>query len=244
MKSGSERRILEVSGLAVEVVRKDIQNLHLAVYPPDGRVRIAVPRHVDDDAARLAVVDKLRWIRRQQADFARQPRQSRREVVTGESHYLWGRRYRLDVVEQDRTPLVRVRGPEWLELTVRSGTNADRRLRVLTEWYRSEIKARVPALVAAWEPVLGVRVADWGVRRMKTKWGSCSIDARRIWLNLELAKKPPTCLEYIVVHEMVHLLERRHTERFRALMDRHLPDWQLRRAVLNRAPLAHEDWTY
>lgn len=238
------RHVLEVGGLAVDVVRKDIKNLHLAVYPPKGRVRVAVPLHVDDDAVRLAVVDKLAWIHRQRADFERQPRQSKREVVTGESHYLWGRRYRLSVVEHDGPARVRVHGTSRLALHVRPGTSADRRQRVLTEWYRDELKARVPELIARWEPALGVEVAAWGVRKMKTKWGSCTIGARRIWLNLELAKKPPECLEYIVVHEMVHLLERHHNERFVALMDRFLPSWRLYRDTLNRAPLAHEDWGY
>lgn len=240
----SDRNTLHVGGLAVDVDRKDIKNLHLAVYPPDGRVRVAAPLSVDDDAVRLAVVDRLAWIKRQQAAFEGQRRQSEREVVTGESHYLWGRRYRLNVTERDTPYAVRLSGHATIELSVRPATSRQRREQVLLDWYRDEVKARVPALIEAWEPVLGVEVADWGVKRMRTKWGSCSIEARRIWLNLELAKKPPECLEYIVVHEMVHLIERRHNERFRALMDRFLPDWRHRRNVLNAAPLAHEDWTY
>lgn len=240
----SDRHTLDVGGLTVDVDRKDIKNVHLAVYPPDGRVRVAAPLAVDDDAVRLAVVDRLAWIKRQQAAFAEQRRQSERQVVTGESHYLWGRRYRLDVVERDAPYAVRVRGGSTIELSVRSHADRERREQVLLDWYRDEVKARVPTLVEEWERVLEVEVADWGVRRMRTKWGSCSIEARRIWLNLELAKKPPECLEYIAVHEMAHLLERRHNERFRALMDRFLPDWRRRRDLLNAAPLAHEDWTY
>jgi predicted metal-dependent hydrolase len=228
----------------VDVVRKDIKNLHLAVYPPDGRVRVAAPLLVDDDAVRLAVVDRLAWIRRQRTAFERQQRQSRREMVTGESHFLWGQRYLLDVVEREGPFEVRVRNGRTIELSVRPEADRARREHALTEWYRDEIKARVPGLITSWEPVMDVDVADWGVKRMRTKWGSCSIEARRIWLNLELAKKPPECLEYIVVHEMVHLLERRHTDRFRALMDDFLPDWRPRRAVLNAAPLAHEEWDY
>lgn len=243
-RAGEERFTIEVAGLPVEVVRKPIQNLHLAVYPPDGRVRLAVPQRVSDDAARLAVVNHLGWIRRQRADFARQPRQSAREMVAGESHYVWGRRRKLTVIHHDGPSRVVVRGASALDLYIRPQADAVQREAALAAWYRAEVKARVPALVEAWEPVLGVEVAAWGVKRMRTKWGSCNTAARRIWLNSELAKKPPECLEFVVVHEMVHLLERLHTDRFRALMDHFLPTWRVARSTLNRAPLAHEDWTY
>jgi predicted metal-dependent hydrolase len=240
----TERRTLHVGDLAVDVARKDIKHVHLSVYPPDGRVRLAVPLHIDDEAARLAVVDRLAWIRRQQRALARQPRQPEREMVSRESHYVWGQRCLLEVVLHTGAARVEHTGPRTLTLYVRPDADTDRRRRVLTEWYRAQVKARVPGLVAAWAPRLDVEVADWGVKQMKTKWGSCNTEARRIWVNVELAKKPPACLEYIVVHEMVHLLERHHTDRFRALMDRHLPRWRHVRATLNAAPLAHEDWTY
>ena len=241
--STSEETI-EVGGLPVEVVRKDIRNVHLAVYPPDGHVRIAVPLHVGDDAARLAVVDKLAWVHRQREAFARQPRQSAREFVTGESHYVWGRRVRLNVAEDDARPRVVRTGPARLELRVRPGTPAASRQSLLREWYRGELKAAVGPMVEAWEPRLGVRVGSWQVRQMRTRWGSCAPRTGRILVNLELAKKPREALEFIVVHEMVHLIERTHSGRFRALMDRYLPDWRRRREVLNRTPLAHEDWAY
>ena len=228
----------------MEVVRKDIKNLHLGVYPPAGRVRVAVPLRMDDEAVRLAVIGKLGWIRRQQAHFTAQPRQSAREMVSGESHYYLGRRYRLRVVEHDAPPQVNLRGASTLELAVRPHTDAAQRLEILNQWYRRELKRLIPDLIAQWEPVIGVQVAEWGVKRMKTRWGTCNIAARRIWINLELAKKPPACLEYIVVHEMTHLLERRHNDRFKALMDRFLPQWRLHKEELNRAPLAHETWNY
>lgn len=240
----TEPHVLTISGVPVEVVRKAIKNLHLAVYPPEGRVRIAVPLRVDDDAVRLAVISKLGWIKRKQAAFTRQPRQSRREMVTGESHHLWGRRYRLDVVRHNGPNDVRVRGTSTIELRVRPTADASRREAVLYGWYRAQLKERVPALIAEWQPVTGVDVADWGIRRMKTRWGTCNIAARRVWLNLELVKKPPVCLEYVLVHEMAHLLERRHNDRFMALMDRFIPQWRLHRATLNRAPLADEEWGY
>lgn len=237
-------RQIQIQGIPVEVVRKDIKNLHLGVYPPDGRVRAAVPLRFDDEAIRLALVYRLDWIRRQQKSFRNGERQGRREMVTGESHYFRGRRYRLDVIERDARPTVRLRSNTTLELQVRPGTERHRRERMLHRWYRRNLRKEIPPLIQKWEPAIGVRVAQWGIRKMKTKWGSCNTDAGRIWLNLELAKKPPTCLEYILVHEMVHLLERRHTERFRRLMNQLMPDWRIRKDELNGVPLAHEEWEY
>lgn len=235
---------LSVRGIDVQVVRKDIKNVHLAVYPPNGRVRVAVPLHITDDNIRLAVINKLGWIRKQQASLRAQPRQSRREMVSGESHYVWGRRYLLDVVERVGKHEVVIQNNTDLTLYVNPGTTRANRAAALNEWYRAQLKARIPDLLATWEPIIGVEVAEWGVKRMKTKWGSCNIEARRVWLNLELAKKPDECLEYILVHELVHLLERRHNEAFRAHMDRYLPQWRMRRELLNSLPLANADWTY
>jgi predicted metal-dependent hydrolase len=234
---------MRIRDLEVEVVRKEIKNLHLAVYPPEGRVRVAVPMHLDDDAVRLAVISRLGWIRRQRAAFARQARQSQREMVTGESHYVEGRRYRLTVIEDDRPPSV-VLTNQRLELRVRPGTGREQREAVLARWYRQRLRAQIPQMIETWEPVIGVTVGDWRIRKMKTRWGSCNATVGRIWLNLELAKKPLACLEYVVVHEMAHLLERRHNDRFVALLDQFMPGWQLVRDELNRAPLAHEDWEY
>jgi len=235
----TERSHIAVSGIDVEIRRKAIKNLHLGVYPPNGKVRVAAPPHLDDEAVRLAIVSRLRWIHGQRQGFARQARQSAREMVTGESHYFEGRRYRLDVVEQPGNPYVRVVNNGSLALQVPPGTDQSGRQRVLARWYRRQLKARIPELLTHWERVVGVEVADCRVKRMKTRWGSCNVDARRIWLNLEVAKKSPRCLEYILVHEMVHLRERHHTDRFRVLMDQCMPDWRLRKAELNAARLAH-----
>lgn len=235
---------MKVHGMPVEVVRKDIKNLHLGVYPPGGRVRVAAPLRLGDEAIRLAVVSRLGWIRRQQKSFAEQERQSHREMVSGESHYFQGRRYRLAVVEHAGPAAVRFRNNSTLELRVRLGTDRKYREAVLNRWYRQWLREQIPVLIAKWEPKVGVSAAEWGIKRMKTRWGTCNPDARRIWLNLELAKKPPSCLEYILVHEMVHLLERHHSERFRELMDRLMPQWRVHRQALNRAPLVHEDWEY
>ncbi len=232
----TETTIIRVREFDVEVVRKDIKNIHLATYPPDGRVRIAVPLHIDDDAVRAAVTAKAAWIRRQQKAFNNQARQSPREYVNGESHWVWGQRYRLELVETTAKQTAVIRGKK-LKLHVRPGATRDQRAAVLARWYREELNAEVPGLITKWEPVIGANVADWGIKAMRTKWGTCNRDARRIWVNLELAKKTPTCLEYLVVHEMVHLVERGHGDRFKNLMDQFLPDWRLRRDELNHAPL-------
>jgi len=235
---------ITVNSLVVDVVRKDIKNLHIAVYPPDGRVRVSAPLRVDDEAVRLAVVSRLAWIKRQQGRFRAQERQSAREYVSRESHYYQGRRYLLNVVYHDGAPRVALHNNTTMDLFVRAASSTAQRERALSDWYRRQLKAAIPPLIAKWEAVIGVEVADWGVKRMKTKWGTCTIEARRIWLNLELAKRSLRCLVYIIVHEMVHLLERKHTDRFTAYMDEFLPQWRLTRDELNRGPLAHEAWQY
>lgn len=218
--------------------------MHLAVYPPDGRVRVAVPLHIDDEAVRLAVTVRLPWIRRHQRKLAGQERQSARECVSRESHYFKGRRYLLNVLEHDGPAKVVLDGNVGIDLYVPKRSKRATRELILREWYRKELKSQMPPLIEKWEPIIGVKVHAWGIKKMRTKWGSCNTRARRIWLNLELAKKPFECLEYVVVHEMVHLLERRHNERFMKLMGEYLPHWSLRRDELNRAPLRHESWKY
>lgn len=239
-----ETRQITVSGLRVSVVRKAIKNLHLGVYPPHGRVRVAAPLRLTDDAVRLAVVSRLGWIRRQQAKFLGQDRQTPREYAARESHYYLGRRYLLNIVSSDAPPRIGIRNATTIDLHIWKNADAKQRERVLQRWYRRQLKTLIPPLVEKWQAVLGVQLAHWGVKRMKTRWGTCNAEARRIWLNLELAKKPVQCLEYIIVHELTHLIERHHNERFIALMDQHLPQWRRYRQELNSAPLAHESWTY
>lgn len=235
---------IDVQGTPVEIVRKDIKNLHVGVYPPNGRVRVAVPFRLDDEAVRLAIISRLKWIRRQQVGFEQQDRQSEREFVTGESHYFKGRRYRLDVIECEGRPTIRLLNNTTMELWVRPGADRDAREAVLHQWYRRQLCDQLPVLLATWERKVGVTVGDVRIKKMKTLWGSCTVEAKRIWINLELAKKPSSCLEYILVHEMVHLIERSHNDRFRDLMDRLMPQWRVHRDELNRAPLAHVDWRY
>lgn len=233
---------LTVGDVTVEVVRKDVKNWNLRVYAPDGRVRIAVPRHVDDDAVRQIVAGRLAWIKRQQGKFQARPQQPAREYVSGESHSFLGNTYRLNVIEQDGPPHVVMRDKSTLDLYVRPGSSPAQREQVLLGWQRRQLKALIPALIAKWEPVLGVQVAEWGIKRMRTRWGTCNIRARRIWLNLELARHPAPCLEYVVVHEMVHLLERTHNAVFQAHMTRALPHWRELCAQLNQAQPGRQDW--
>ena len=239
-----ETRNIRVGALSVEVVRKNIKNLHLGVYPPNGRVRVAAPLVVDDEAVRLAVIDKLGWIKRQKAKFAEQPRQTQREMVNGESHYFLGQRYRLRVHEHEAPARVAVRGIASLDLFVRPGASAQQREAVLLHWYRERLKMLITPLLEKWQPILGVQARAWGIKKMKTKWGSCNPNAKRLWFNLELAKKSGMCLEYLVVHELMHLLERNHTERFTALMDGFFPNWSVCRATLNSGVLGYEVWAY
>lgn len=238
----STETVLKVAGLTINVVRKDIKNLHLGVYPPAGRVRVAAPLMISDEAVRLAVIDKLAWIKLQRSKVEQQPRQSEREMAVGESHYLFGRRYRLRVHEAEGTPRVAVRGIASLDLFVRPGATRKQREAVLDRWYREQLKALLAPMFTAWQAKLGVQASAWGVKRMKTKWGSCTPASRRVWLNSELAKKPVECIEYIVVHELLHLAEPNHGERFVALMNRYLPRWGATQERLNAAPLGHEEW--
>ena len=236
--------MLTVNGIDVQVVRKDIKNMHLAVYPPDGHVRVAVPEHVTDDNVRLAVVSKLGWIKKQQQDFKDQPRQSERRYVSGECHYYFGKRCRLELVERIGKHEILLKQSGKLQMFVNPGTTVANKGKLLNDWSRGELKMRVPELLDKWQSVIGEEVTNWGIRKMKTKWGSCNIESRRIWLNLELVKKPPECLEYILVHEIVHLLERNHNDRFKEFMDKFLPKWRVGRELLRKSPLAKEDWDY
>lgn len=232
---------LTIQGISVDIVFKEIKNLHIGVYPPLGRVRVAAPTRLGREDVRLAVVKRLPWIKKQRSQLQAAQRQSEREMVTGESHFVWGVRHRLRVVEHPGRGRIERKGAS-LTLYARPELSAERRRAVLDRWYRAQLTAAIPPLIEKWERVLGVDVQDWSLRRMKTKWGTCSRDRAELYFNVELAKKHPDCLEYVVVHEMTHLLERNHTSRFVTLMDDFLPDWRARQEQLNEAPLAHEEW--
>ena len=235
---------MRIGGYSIQVVRKEIKNLHLGVYPPNGRIRVAAPVALTDSAIRLAVIGKLGWIRRQRENFAGQARESPRELVSGESHYYLGRRYRLTVEQRNGPSSISLRGNSRIVVSIRPGTGKATRGRALDHWYRTRLRELAEPLLRRWEATLGVEVAAWGIKKMKTKWGSCNPLTGHVWLNLELIKKAPRCLEYVVAHELVHLRVRHHDERFISLMDRLLPRWRSSRAELNREPLAHVSWEY
>jgi len=234
---------IELGEIAVDVVKKDIKNVHLSVYPPTGKVRISAPLRMDLDTIRVFAISKLGWIKQQQKKVKEQEREPPREYLDRESHYLWGRRYLLKLIEKDATPEVELKHNQLL-LQTRPAASQEKKQAVLEEWYRAQLKEAVPPLIAKWEPLMGVKMEGFFVQRMKTKWGSCSPGSASIRLNTDLAKKPRECLEYIVVHEMAHLLEPTHNSRFMALMDLFMPNWQFYREVLNRLPVRHESWQY
>ena len=235
---------ITVGNISIDVVRKDIKNLHLGVYPPNGRVRIASPLKIDDEADRLFAISKMAWIKKHQLKFEAQQRQSERQFVSGESHYYKGNRYLLNVIYHNAGSKVEIRNKTYIDLYVRVGSTLEQREKVLTEWYRRQLKDQIPSLIDKWQKIIGIKVNDWGIKKMKTKWGTCTIASCRIWLNLELAKKPEHCLEYIIVHEMIHLIERNHTDRFVAYMNKFMPQWHLYKEELNRSMLSHEIWSY
>lgn len=234
---------VQLGDIAVDVVRKDIKNVHLSVYPPTGKVRIAAPERMSLETIRVFAISKLAWIRQQRRKLQEQERETPREYLDRESHYVWGNRYLLKIIEADAAPSVEMKHSR-LILRVRLGTGELKKRVIVEGWYRGQLKRAVPPLIAKWEPRLGVKVARIFVQRMKTKWGSCNSRSRNIRLNTDLAKKPRECLEYIIVHEIIHLRERHHNDNFTALMNRFLPQWKLRREDLNAAPLAHVRWNY
>jgi predicted metal-dependent hydrolase len=229
--------------IPVDVVLKDIKNIHLSVHPPAGKVRIAAPLRMDIDTVRVFAVTKLAWIKSQQKKLREQERETPREYLDRESHYVWGKRYLLKLAEKEAAPRVELKHNKMI-LQLRPAASHEKKQEVLDAWYREQIKATVPELVAKWEKALGVKANKLFVQKMKTKWGSCSPHAGNIRLNTDLAKKPPQCLEYIIVHELTHLLERHHNDRFTALMDAHMPLWRQYREMLNSLPLAHQEWGY
>ena len=237
--------LIKIGELDIHLTRKDIKNLHISVMPPDGQVRVSAPDAMTETAIRMAVIHRIPWIRRQQAAFAKQERQSTREMVNGETHYLWGRRYRLEVIELDdlKSQTVKLKSGK-LILTVNKGLSDEVKIKLLSEYYRGRLKARAPDLIDKWSKKTGVTISDWQIQKMKTKWGSCNIEEGNIRLNLDLAKKPMPCLEYIILHELLHFKERQHNDRFKALLDIHMPDWRSRRDLLNQMPLNQENWKH
>lgn len=229
--------------IVVDLVQKDIKNIHLSVYPPTGAVRISAPQHMSLDSIRAFTLTKLDWIKRVQERLQNQERETPREYLDRESHWVWGKRHLLQVVEAKTTPCVELKRGK-LVLSVRADADLAKKQTILEGWYRNQIREAAPPLIEKWEDVLGVSVANFYVRQMKTLWGSCNPVARNIRLNSDLAKKPRECLEYVLVHEMVHLLEPTHGQRFVTAMDRFMPSWRTYKDALNQSAVRHEDWLY
>jgi predicted metal-dependent hydrolase len=234
---------ISLGEIKAEVLYKDIKNLHLSVYPPNGAVRISAPLRLDIDTIRAFAISKLEWIRKQQSILREQARETPRDFISRESHYYLGKLFLLKISELQATPSV-ILNHDTIGMHIRPGTPPEKRELILDEWYRKRLKEIVPRYIKQWEPKLNVKVNSFGIKKMKTKWGSCNHKAGRIWLNLELAKKPLPCIEYVVVHEMVHLIERKHSQAFTAHMDNYLPMWKSYKTELNRSPLSHQDWSY
>lgn len=235
------RERLQIRDLSIEVTRKDIKHVHLSVHPPNGRVTLVAPTATRLEVARAYAVSKLGWIRDQQAKQRGQAREAPRRFVERESHQVWGRRHLLTVQYQNTKPSVSL-DHKRITLTVRPGTDEQRRSEVIHEWHKDLLHEAVPALIQKWEPKLGVKVRAYFLQRMKTKWGSCNHRSRHIRLNTELVKKPKDLLEYVIVHEMIHLLEPTHSERFITILQQHYPSWREARAELNDLPLGAETW--
>ena len=234
---------IHLGEMIIDVDLKDIKNIHLSVYPPLGRVRIAAPLRMDLDTIRVFAISKLKWIKKQQEAFKKQERETQREYLTRESHYFLGERYLLKVTEIEASPKIIVKRKE-IQMFVRPFTSPEKKREIFDEWYRDELKRIVPPMIETWENKIGVISNEYGIKRMRTKWGTCNHSAKRIWLNLELAKKPLECIEYIVVHELLHLVEPSHNDRFVALLEDHMPKWKFYRDELNRIPFSHLNWRY
>ena len=233
---------LSVNGIEVLVIRKPIKNIHLSVMPPNGWVRVTAPDKMKDEVIKTLLAVKLRWIKKQQAKFENQERQTERDYVSGESHYFFGKRYRLEIIYKDVAPNVLLKGKNRIVLQVRPKSSKSLRQEVMFNWYRKELSLFAGELISEWEKKIGVKAEFFGIKRMRTRWGSCNHNKRRVWLNLELAKKPVNCIEYVIVHELIHIIVKKHDEVFFSLMEKYLPNWKNIKEELNRFMLSDEKW--
>ena len=228
---------LHIGELEVELHHKAIKNLHLSVLPPDGKIRVSAPVIMSDTAIRMAVISRIPWIKKQQSAFLNQSRQSIREMVSGECHYVWGKKYRLNIVATSGQHRIEFSHANRLDMYVHATTSTQNKQKLLEAFYRMQLQEKLNLCCSSLFTKIGVEPSFIGIRKMKTRWGSANPLSKRIWLNLELAKKPVECLEFILVHELVHLIERHHNDRFVMYMDRFLPQWRERKALLNSLPL-------
>lgn len=234
---------ITLGDIVIDVTLKDIKNVHLSVYPPLGKVKIAAPSRMTMDTIRIYAISKLAWIKKQQQKFLTQIRETPREFLYKESHYFLGKRYMMKIIEHDAPPFVAIKHNA-IELHVRPNTEMQKKQEIMDDWYRQQLKKLAPPVIAKWEKIMDVSINELAIRKMKTKWGTCNRDKKRIWLNLELAKKPVHCIEYIIVHELAHLLERTHNANFISYMDHYLPEWKHLKSELNKLSVSHVEWGY
>ncbi len=238
----TKNKTIQISGIKVLVLKKDIKNLHLNILPPNGKVRVSAPLEMDQDAIHTFLATRISWIKKHRRHFLQQERQSPRHYISGESHYLFGKRYKLQINYIEQKPSVEIKGIKKIILNVQPESDADKRKEVLWEWYRDQLKQFLKPTIKKWEDKIGHKFSKWRIRKMKRSWGTCNEDKKNASFNLKLAQKPKSCIEYIVVHELLHLIERPHNNRFVELMDKYLPNWQHEKEKLNRQILAHEEW--
>lgn len=238
----TNQSLLQVGGIEAVVLYRPVKNLHLNVLPPAGKVRVTAPQNMNDDAIRTFLATRISWIKKMQTKFKGQERQTPREYVSGETYYFFGKKYKLEVLETDTTPNVEIKGKIKIFLTVRPKTSVLRREEVMQDWYRNELHKFLEIAITKWERKIGVEVNDWSIRRMKTRWGTCNHKKKNILFNLELAKKPESCIEYVVLHELLHLVEEKHSEKFTALLSKYMPKWKSEKEELNRLILSYEEW--
>ena len=240
----STNSYLQLGSVEALVVRKPIKNLHLSVLPPNGWVRVSVPDNMKDDAIRTLLALRLPWIKKQQSKFTGQERQTKRDYVSGESHYFFGKRYRLELVYKDAVPAVFLKNKSRIILQVRPKSSVTKRHEVMTEWYRKQLYPVVEELITKWQKKIGIQSKAWGIKKMKTRWGTCNYKDAKILINLELVKKPMSCIEYVVVHELLHLIEKKHSDKFVALITKYIPKWRSIKEELNSFMLSYEEWKY
>ncbi len=233
---------LQLGPIEALIVRKPVKNLHLSILPPNGWVRVTAPQNMNDDAIRTLLALRLPWIKKQQAKFSGQQRQTKRDYVSGESHYFLGKRYKLEVIYKDEPSNITIKGKNKIILQVKPKTSVKKKQEIITDWYREELHIVLNELVDKWQKKIGVEASSWSIKQMKTRWGTCNHETAKVLFNLELSKKPISCIEYVVVHELVHLIERKHTERFVALVAKHLPKWKSLKDELNSFILSYDEW--
>jgi len=240
----TNQNLLKVNHIEIVVLHKKVKNLHLNVLPPIGKVRVSAPLNMNDDAIHTFIATRISWIKKQQAKFKEQERQTLRKYISGESHYYFGKRYRLEVIYDNTKPMVTIKGKSKMILRVKPKSDLIKREKVMQEWYRYELRIVLNEMVKKWQKIIDVQVNYLAIRKMKTRWGTCDEKTKRMWFNLKLVKKLESCIEYVVVHELVHLLERKHNDKFASLMDKYLPKWRSEKNKLNRLILSYEKWDH